>query len=260
MIKQSPLRITYKALAVALLLYALVYGFLAEIPVSPQMGSQLGQSARNILYHVPNWFAMLVMMGISLYHSIKVLRLTDPDRERTENPLRADIKANEAARVGVMFNILGLLTGIIWARVSWNEVKSSTSFSAWWGWDPIQTCALIALLIYLAYYLLRNSIEDPEQKAKVSAVYNIFAFMTLIPLFFVIPRILQGLHPTADGGAVLFKSEGMNSLLRMILYPGMFGFILLGIWVYELRSRAAAIKFRWQEWQSKQDYAQSHQS
>ncbi|MEL6843381.1 MAG: cytochrome c biogenesis protein CcsA [Bacteroidota bacterium] len=260
MTKQSPLRITYKALAVALILYALIFGLTAEIPVSPQMGSQLGQSARNLLYHVPNWFAMIVMMGISLYHSIRVLRLTDPDRQRTESPLRADIKANEAARVGVMFNVFGLLTGILWSRVSWNEVKSGLSFSAWWGWDPIQTCALIALLIYLAYYLLRNSIEDPEQKAKVSAVYNIFAFMTLIPLFFIIPRILQGLHPTADGGDVLFKREGMNSLLRMILYPGMLGFILMGIWIYEVRSRTSLLHFRWQEWRSNRDYAQSQQS
>jgi heme exporter protein C len=253
-------RIIYKALAVILLLYALIYGLMAEIPVSEAMGSQLQQSSRNLFYHVPNWFAMLVMMGISLYHSIRLLRLTDPDQNRPGNPLEADIKAKDAAAIGVLFNVIGLLTGIVWSRVSWNEAMDAASFSAWWGWDPIQTCALISLLIYLAYYLLRSSIADPEQKAKVSAVYNIFAFATLIPLFFIIPRIIEGLHPTSGGGSFIFKSSGINNQFRLVLYPGMIGFILMGIWLYELRSRFSLVKLRLLNWESDQAYKSQKQS
>ncbi len=251
------IRFLYKALAVVLLLYALVYGLWAEIPVSEMMGNQLQQSSRNLFYHVPNWFAMLIMMGISLYHSIRLLRLTDPDQTRVGNPLHADIQAREAAAIGVMFNIIGLTTGIVWSRVSWNEAMDSSSFSAWWGWDPIQTCALIALLIYLAYYLLRASIADPEQRAKVSAVYNIFAFATLIPLFFIIPRVLEGLHPTSGGGSFIFKSSGINNQFRMILYPGMLGLILMGVWLYEIRYRMELVRFRLWEWQAERDYQSS---
>lgn len=255
------IRFLYKALAVVLLLYALVYGLIAEIPVSGEMFSQLKQSSRNLFYHVPNWFAMLVLMGISLYHSIRLLRLTDPDNTKVSgNPLLVDIRAKEAALIGVLFNTVGLTTGIVWGRVSWNEAMETTSFSAWWSWDPIQTCALIALLIYLAYYLLRASIADPEQRAKVSAVYNIFAFATLIPLFFIIPRVLEGLHPTSGGGSFIFKSSGISNQFRMILYPGMIGLILMGVWLYEIRARMELIKFRLEEWQAEKAYRRSNSS
>lgn len=241
--QKSILRISYKVLAVALILYAVVFGMVSRLPDLPP----LQQSSRNVFYHVPMWFAMLTMMGISLYHSIRLLRMLDPEYESKENPLYADAFAREAASIGVVFNILGLVTGIIWSRVSWAEDRPGTEFSTWWAWDPIQVGALVALLIYLAYFLLRNSFTEPESRAKVAAVYNIFAFATLIPLFFIIPRMFEGLHPTAGKGSFIFDKSQISNEFRMILYPGMLGFILIGVWIYELRSRLETVRLKLEE-------------
>jgi len=175
--------------------------------------------------------------------------MVGPEGTRTASPLHTDARAAEAATVGVLFNVLGLVTGMIWERVTWGEAEADGSFAAWWVWDPIQVCALVSLLIYAAYFLLRASFGDEEQRARVSAAYNIFAFATLIPLYFILPKMLEGLHPTAagsdqGGGSFIFKKGGVNNEFRVILYPGMLGFILLGVWLYELRSRAEIMRLR----------------
>lgn len=229
----------YKVISVLLLLYAMIAGLTMAFP---NMGN-LGHSQRNVFYHVPMWFTTIVMMGISVFQSVKFLRMIDPDYERTESPLISDAKAVEAAKIGVAFNFLGLVTGIIWSRVTWNAHLPSTNVDAWWGWDPIQICGLVSLLIYGGYFLLRSSFADAEQKAKMSAVLNIFAFATLIPLYFIVPKMFEGLHPTssnsdAGGGSFLMGSKTIGGgQFRIIFWAGIFGFILLGIWVYELRVR-----------------------
>ncbi len=250
MSQNTLLRIGYKALAVVLLVYALVAGLSMTLPDLPP----LAQSSRIMFYHVPMWFAMQVLMGISLVYSIRLLRSLDPDLPRQAAPLLLDAKAAEAARAGVIFNVLGLATGSVWSRVAWGEELPASDFSAWWAWDPIQVCALIALLIYLAYFLLRSSFAEPEQRAKVAGVYNIFAFATLIPLFFIIPKMYDGLHPTAGKGSFIFDKSQISNEFRMILYPGMLGFILLGVWLFELRSRLAALRLRLDDREAERAY------
>ncbi len=228
-------------MGVLLLLYGLIYGLTASLPELPL----LQQSSRSVFYHVPMWFSMVVLMGISVVYSIRHLRAIDPDSPKPALARRYDAGAVSAAQVGIMFNALGLLTGMVWSRVSWGENTPSSAFSAWWVWDPIQVCALIAFLIYLAYFLLRSSFTDGETKGRVAAVYNIFAFATLIPLFFIIPKMLPGLHPTAEGeGNVIFDKSKMSNEYRMILYPTMVGFIMLGIWVFELMFRTQRLRYR----------------
>lgn len=238
---KNALRIGYKGLGAGLLLYVLIYGLTAKLPALPG----LEESSRNLFYHVPMWFVVIVLMTISVIQSIKFLRMADPDREEAPiNPLEADLKAREAALTGVLFSILGLITGTIWGRVAWKASYPWTDPAAWWTNDPIIICATISLLIYLAYFLLRSSFTDEEQRARIAAVYNIFAFATLIPLYFIVPKMLPGLHPTsadsdAGGGSFIFMREGIDNTYRMLLYPGIIGFSLLGGWIYELRMRAA---------------------
>ena len=241
----------YKWLAVGLILYALIYGMTLTMPYD----ARWGQSARVIFYHVPMWIAELLMMGISVFYSIRLLRSMDPDLTSSVSPLEYDVKARESAAIGVIFNILGLLTGIVWSRVTWQENIPGTDFAAWWGWDPIQTCAMIALFIYLAYFLLRASLTEVELRAKVSAVYNIFAATTLIPLFFIIPKMYSDLHPTGQQkGSSIIAGEGLTNEMRLILYPSMLGFILLGVWIFELRSRLGKVELRHADWLADEDY------
>ncbi len=239
--------ILYRSITVALILYALVYGLYISLP---ELGS-LEQSSRNLFYHVPMWMVVIVMMAISVVQSVRLLRLTDPDYEHNIPILEVDARASEAARVGAMFIVFGLLTGSVWGRVAWKEHEPDSDLSVWWTNDPILICALVSLLIYLAYFLLRSAMSDVEQRAKISAVYNIFAFATLIPLYFIIPKLLPGLHPTADGsdagGGSFVFTKGLSNQYRAILYPAMLGFILLGYWLYHLRSKLEIIRVQLNE-------------
>lgn len=88
--------------------------------------------------------------------------------------------------MGILFGMLGLITGMVWAQFTWG---------AWWSGDPKQNASAIGLLMYLAYTVLRSSFEDKRRQARISAAYNILAFFCLIPLLFILPRLTDSLHP-----------------------------------------------------------------
>jgi len=218
------LKPVYKFLALALLTYALIVGLGRNLP---DMGGNMAQTSRNVFYHVPMWFCLYTMMAISVVGSILYLRKSNE---------YYDILAAESAKTGMMFGLLGLSTGIVWSRVTWRELIPSSDFAAWWSWDPKLTMVVIAIMIYLAYFILRSGIDDPNQKARISAVYNIFAAATLVPLTYLIPRLLGGLHPGGDAGNPL-ENVSLSNEFRAVFYPAAVGFILLAIWILELRVR-----------------------
>lgn len=194
-------------------------GFLIQIPDIPI----LEQTARNIFFHVPMWVTMFVLFVISFWYSIKYLN---------EPKMEFDIKASSAASVGVAFGICGLLTGSLWARFTWGS---------WWTFaEPKMNLAALALMIYVAYFVLRSAFDDRGKRAKLSAVYNIFAVTTIPFLLYVVPRQLSSLHPGADGNPAF--SEITADELRFILYPAFVGFIALGYWIYEIHARYNKVK------------------
>jgi heme exporter protein C len=214
----------YKILGVVLIGYALIAGLLKSLP---DMGGNMAQTSRNVFYHVPMWFTMYLLMGISVVYSILFL-LKGKDR--------FDVVARESARTGMVFGLFGLSTGIIWSRVTWRELIPSDSFAAWWSWDPKQTMVVVALMIYAAYFILRAGIEESSSRARISAVYNIFAAASLIPLTLILPRMLGGLHPGGDDGNPL-ENIRLSNEFRVVFYPSVLGFMLLSIWILELRVR-----------------------
>lgn len=178
----------------------------------------LYETIRNTYFHVALWFAMILLFIGSVRHSARYLRRQDAEDDR---------RAAAYTRVGVMFGILGLVTGAIWAKNTWN---------AYWSWDVKQNMTAIALFIYIAYFILRAAFEDAERKARLSAVYNLFAFVALIPLIFVIPRLTDSLHPGAGGNPAL-GGEDLDNTMRMIFYPAIIGWTLLGVWMAQLNYR-----------------------
>jgi heme exporter protein C len=142
--------------------------------------------------------------------------------------------AEQSANVGVLLGILGLATGSIWAKVTWGT---------YWTSDAKLNNAAIMVLVYLAYILLRSSIEDPDKKARISAVYNIFAFSALIPLLFILPRMTDSLHP-GNGGNPGFNSYDLDNNMRKIFYPAVLGWILLGIWITNISYRFQKLKHK----------------
>ena len=88
----------------------------------------------------------------------------------------------------------------------------------------------------MAYFVLRGSISDVDKKARLSAVYNIFAFVALIPLIYVIPRLFSSLHP-GSGGNPAFGSQDLDNTMRMIFYPIIIGWTLFGFWMASVMYR-----------------------
>lgn len=202
----------------------LVAGFMVAIPRI----SILEHTARNLYFHVPMWFTMMAATLVSAWHSIGVLR--------TDSLIR-DIRALQAARVAVVFGILGLTTGMLWARFTWY-----VEADIWWNFDPRQTLAALQLLIYGAYFVLRTAVDEPLRRARVAAVYNIFAAVTVPFLLYVLPRQQESLHPGADGNPAF--SEITDPVMRLIFYPAIIGFIGLFWVLYTQRVRTAIVKHR----------------
>ncbi len=148
-----------------------------------------------------------------------------------------DFKTLALTQVGILFGILGLITGAVWAKWTWGE---------WWSFDVKQNMSAIAMLIYLAYLVLRSSFDDYETQARISSVYNIFAFATLIPLLFVFPRLYDSLHP-GNGGNPGLGGEDLDNTMRMVFYPAIIGWTLLGVWLADLVFRYKKIQQKYLE-------------
>ncbi len=183
----------------------------------------LAETIRNTYFHVPLWFAMMILFGISGYRSMQYLK----------NPKhKHDLKAVAYVNVGILFGILGVVTGMIWATYTWGKP---------WSFDVKQNMSAICLLMYCAYFVLRGSFEDHEKRARISAAYNIFAFVAMIPLLFVIPRLSDSLHP-GNGGNPGFGGQDLDNTMRMVFYPAIIAFTMLGVWMAQLWSRAIVIE------------------
>jgi heme exporter protein C len=171
------------------------------------------------------WFGMVLLYLLSVYYALKYLR----------NPLQEyDTKSVAYANVGTVFGILGMITGMLWANYTWG--------SPWHG-DPKQKGAAIALLVYFAYFVLRGSLNSEEQRARLSSIYNIFAFATMIPLIFIIPRMEDSMHP-GNGGNPGFNAYDLDSRMRMVFYPAVIAWFLIGLWIVSIRVRYKAIEER----------------
>ncbi|MBK8657057.1 MAG: cytochrome c biogenesis protein CcsA [Haliscomenobacter sp.] len=185
----------------------------------------LKESIRNTYFHVPLWFAMVFLFLFSVGYSVRYLRTGTHDNDR---------RAHALAVGGVLFGMMGLVTGAIWAKNTWG---------AYWSWDVKQNMTAIALLIYFAYFILRGSFEDPEKRARLAAVYNLFAFVALIPLIYVIPRLTDSLHP-GSGGNPAFGSDDLDNTMRMVFYPAILGWTLLGFWIASVVYRMERLRDR----------------
>ena len=176
------------------------------------------ESIRNTYFHVPMWFVLMFLFIASVVYSIRYLNNPRPEFDR---------RAAGYAETGLLFGGLGLITGMLWAHYAWGAA---------WSNDIKQLMTAVALLVYLAYFILRRSFDEPEKGARLAAVYNIFAFSSLIPLLYIVPRMFASLHPGATGNPA-FGSQDLDNTMRMVFYPSIIGFSLLGFWIAELRIR-----------------------
>ncbi|MBC8052707.1 MAG: cytochrome c biogenesis protein CcsA [Sphingobacteriaceae bacterium] len=204
----------WKIFASVLVLYSLVGGLLIEVPALPI----LHESIRNLYYHVPMWFSMILLYLISVIYSIKYLG---------SGSINHDLLAVESVNTGIVFCFLGLGSGMLWANITWGD---------YWPNDPKLNGSAISTLMYLAYLVLRNSIDEEQKRAKISAVYNIFAFPVMIVLLFILPRMTDSLHP-GNGGNPGFGGYDLDKKMRLVFYPAVLGWMLIGCWIMNIRYR-----------------------
>ena len=188
----------------------------------------LEETIRNLFYHVPMWFGMMFLLTVSMVYSVKHLR--NPQNVKFDNAARS------FAIVGVLFGILGVVTGAWWARFTWG---------AFWSWDVKQNTSAVALLIYLAYFVLRDSFDDFDKRARVGAIYNIFAYAALIPLLYIVPRMVDSLHPGTDGNPA-FSSYDLDNTLRNVFYPSVIAWIMTGVWLAQLTIKKNFLKAKYE--------------
>lgn len=209
-------------MAAIFLVYTFTAGFLIKVP---DIGN-LKQTIRNLFFHVPMWFGQIILLTTSLVYSILYLRKPD---------LKYDIYAACFAKTGILMGVLGLVTGAIWATFTWGEP---------WSNDPKQIGVAIALLIYFAYLVLRNAMPDIDKRAKVSAVYNIFAYFIYLPLIMILPRLVESLHPGGKGveGNPGLNGADLDPAMRLVFWPAVLGWTLLGTWISTLNIRLYLIR------------------
>lgn len=211
----------WKWLCVAMLTYTVIGGLLFPVPRLPI----LNETIRVLHFHVPMWFGMILVFTASMIHAIKYLK--------TGSHV-SDIFSEKLANAGLFFGILGLLTGMLWAKFAWGE---------FWSNDPKQNASAVSLLIYLAYFVLRSSIQDEQQRNRISAVFNIFAFFLMIPLLFILPRMTDSLHP-GNGGNPALSIYDSDSNLKKVFYVAVIGWTLLGFWMASISSRLGLINYK----------------
>ncbi len=210
----------WKILGVLLIVYIIVGGFLFEVPELPV----IRQSIRNIYFHVGMWFGMIFILFVGVVYSLRFLlggRTLD------------DTRALSAVQTGLLFGVLGLLTGMLWARFTWG---------AFWVNDPKLNGAVVGIITYLAYILLRASVDDSHKRARLAAVYNVFAFVLFFVFIMILPRMAtSSIHPGVDGNPALATGD-LAPQMRLVFYPAMAGWFIMAWWLFSLLFRTRKLR------------------
>lgn len=181
--------------------------------VAPTPQQDVGGDVQRIFYfHVGiAWVAGLALLVTSVASALYLWR----GEQR-----RYDIVAVSSVEIGVVFGILTVVSGMFWARPVWGT---------WWTWDPRLTTTAITLFIYVAYLMLRNTIDDAQRRARFSAVYGIIAFAS-VPITYFSTTWWNTLHPSQ------VMSAGLTPAMRSAIFPALIAFTLF--YVVLLRARA----------------------
>ncbi|MEN4040726.1 MAG: cytochrome c biogenesis protein CcsA [Anaerolineaceae bacterium] len=123
-----------------------------------------------------------------------------------------------AVELGLVFMLINIITGSIWARPIWNT---------WWTWDPRLTTATIMELAYAGYLMLRGAVEDPERRSRFASVYAIIAFIS-VPLTYFSIRIFRTIHPVVIGNGAP-GNEGSFDMTPAMLQTFMFSLLTFSV-------------------------------
>jgi len=181
----------------------------------------LGESSRIVFFHVPcAWTSSLAFVVAAAYSLAYLIK---------RNPWHDEV-AHSAVKIGLLFGVLTLITGSLFASIMWGT---------WWNWDPRESSYLLLVFLYAAYLFLRAAVDDPERRARIAAAYALFAAVVMPFLVFVAPRVTASLHPQTvinPQGKIL-----MDTPTRAVFFGALAAFSGLFLWLLSLDARVARV-------------------
>lgn len=188
----------------------------------PAQGFRSPEAARIVVFHVPCAMLTFVAFVANAVYSWRYLR--------TREPL-TDAKANISAELGMLFAVLATVTGSLFAMEQWGSA---------WNWDPRETSIVMLMLVYAAYFVLRGAVEEKTKRARLSAAYALLAFPAMVFLIWILPRIVESLHPSNT----LFTRSGLDPTYRITLWSFFAGLLAVFVWMFRLRLRVEIAETR----------------
>ena len=170
-------------------------------------------SQKIFYFHMPVAIVSFVALAFGAYYGFRFLST----REQ-----RFDTCSRAAMEIALLFVVFTMVTGDLWTRFEWG---------VWWTWEPRLTTYLILMIIIIAYFVMRNAVDDPERRATYSSVISIIALVD-VPICFMITRLIpSSVHP------VITREGGMAPDMAMTVMAIMVGMLLVGFALYRLRFR-----------------------
>jgi len=170
----------------------------------------MGNLVRIFYFHLPPAIICYLSLLVSVAASLLYLRTRQP---------RFDALSESGAQLGVLYGFVTLVSGSIWANATWG---------VYWNWDPRETTTLVLWFAYIGYFLLRMSVENPDRRNRIAAVYNILAFAT-VPLSYLSFILWPSLHPRLgeeSGGLGLTGTMVQALVLNIVAGLMIFGYLL----------------------------------
>ncbi len=197
----------------AILLARNLYVILLTLPDEAAQGAIY----RIIFFHLPSWFTSFTAYFLAGAASILYL---------VKKKDGFDTFAVSVTEIGTVFTAMGLITGMIWARIIWG---------IWWTWDPRLTWAFICWLIYAGYLMLRRAIEDPTARARNSAVLNIFSFTTVVITY----KAIDWWRTQHPGAVLSFRTGGgrIDPAMEAMIFWNWFALMLFAAVLVVIRMR-----------------------
>ncbi len=178
----------------------LIVGLILGFWWAPIDASSMGFSQKIFYFHAPIAETSLVAFGVAFVAAIMYLRSQD---------LKWDRLGYVCVRLGLLFAILVMITGMIWGKASWG---------VWWAWEPRLTTFLLVCFLYAAYWVLRSVVDEEQRRATYAAVFAIIAFID-VPITWFATRLLpEGLHPVVigPGGGGMAGSMLTSFMISMV--------------------------------------------
>lgn len=189
-------------------------------------GFQDPESARIIFWHVPMAMLGLLWFWIGAYHAVRYLWGSD------SRGLTRDLRSRTCAEIGLVCTILATVTGAVFAQVQWGVA---------WNWDPKQVSIVVLIAIYIAYFALRGSVEEPTRRGVLAASYAVFGAIMSPVLMYVAPNlpIITSLHPPGDT-----LTRGLDTNWRLVYWLSTACFFGITWWIYDLMVRGRLLEQR----------------